>query len=551
MHTSPPIATAPTSTARFAALLLLLGLSSLATAPPARAQGDTTPPVILTPPVFTPSNHPDCPLVARLQFTTNEPTQTEIVLVEPGTATRLTAEQDFLQVHDVIVAGMRPATSYDVRMAVRDAAGNMTVWPGAFPITTPPLPSTFPPLNVTVAPATTLPYVTLFVTWFSMPNQPSGGGYVIAVDALGRVVWFYFTRDRVINVERMSNGHLLLLSSPFQAQEIDLAGNILRRFWATGVSVTGMPPGAIPVATDQFHHEFHELSHDPAADFLALSTEIRQFQNYPVDEVDLTVTEPIGNVAGDVIVELLEDGTIVRETKLFDILDPHRICYGSLAGFYDPVYGFSTRDWTHGNSVIIDPSDNSYVVSLRHQDAIVKIDRVTGQLVWIHGAPERWVQPWSSKLLTPTGSNFSWQYHQHAPHMQPGGVMTLFDNGNFRVIPPTLIGPASTYFSRGVKYAIDPVAMTTEQIWEYRGTTPFYSGALGDCDPLTGTVLICDGARQVTGQNKSYARLVEVTGRGTPQPVFELIVNDPAVATNPFNWNIYRAQRWRSIYARP
>jgi hypothetical protein len=441
-----------------------------------------------------------------------------------------------------------------VGLGVRDAAGNLTTWPSRFTITTPSLPATFPPLHVTVAPPLlTEPSITLFVAFFSSPTVPGSGGYVIAVDALGRVVWYCFTRDRVINVERMRNGHLLLLASPFQAQEIDLAGNILRRWWATGGGLVNMPPGAIPVVTDQFHHEFHELSGDPTANLIALSTEIRQYTNYPANEIDTSITDPIANVAGEVIVELLYDGTVVRETKLLDVLDPYRICYGSLTGFYDNVYGLLTKDWGHANSVIIDPNDNTYVVSLRHQDAVVKIDRLTGQLIWIHGAHDRWVAPWTSKLLNPTGFNFGWQFHQHGPHIDSQGFLTLFDNGNYRVIPPTPIGPTSTYYSRGVRYLIDPSAMTTEQFWEYRGATPFFSGFLGDCDPLpgSGNVLICDGAKQVTGQNRTYARLVEVTGLGAPSVVRELIVNDPAVASNPYNWNIYRAQRWADIYASP
>jgi len=76
-----------------------------------------------------------------------------------------------------------------------------------------------------------------------------------------------------------------------------------------------------------------------------------------------------------------------------------------------------TLDWAHANSVIIDPNDDTYVISLRTQDCIVKVGRTTGQLVWIHGDPGRWNPPWSAKLLTPIGPNFGWHYHQHGPHI--------------------------------------------------------------------------------------------------------------------------------------
>jgi hypothetical protein len=93
--------------------------------------------------------------------------------------------------------------------------------------------------------------------------------------------------------------------------------------------------------------------------------------------------------------------------------------------------------------------------------------------------------------------------------------------------------------------------MTTQQVWEYRGATPFFSGFLGDCDPqlLTNNVLITDGARQVPGQNKTFARLVEVDSASPANVVFEVIVNDPTVLpANPYNWNIYRSQRLPGIY---
>jgi hypothetical protein len=378
------------------------------------------------------------------------------------------------------------------------------------------------------------------------------GAYVIAVDAQGEVIWYYFTRDRVSNVERLHNGNLLLLYSPFQAQEIKLDGTLVNRWWARGGGLANMPPGSILVNVDQFHHEFHELQNDPAADFIFLSTEIRQYPNYPASELDLTITNPVSNVAGEVVVEIRRDGTVVRRTKLLDILDPYRVCYGSLAGYYDSVYGLLTLDWGHANSVIIDPNDNTYVVSLRTQDCVVKVRRDNGQLVWIHGDPGRWNPPWSAKLLTPTGTNFGWQYHQHGPHIDANGTLTLFDNGNYRVIPPTPFGPTSTFYSRGVKFHIDPAAMTTQVQWEYRGATPFFSGFLGDCDPLplSGNVLICDGAKQVPMMNKTYSRLVEITDSPVGK-VFELIVNDPAVPSNPYNWNTYRSQRWPTIYSRP
>jgi len=145
------------------------------------------------------------------------------------------------------------------------------------------------------------PGITLFCTFFSSPTLSGAGAYVIRVDAQGEVIWFYYTRDRLSNVERLHNGNLLLLASPFQAPEIDLGGRLVHRWWARGGGLANMPPGSILVDVDQFHHEFHELQNDPSADFIFLTTEIRQYPNYPASETDLSITNPVSNVAGEVL----------------------------------------------------------------------------------------------------------------------------------------------------------------------------------------------------------------------------------------------------------
>ena len=149
-----------------------------------------------------------------------------------------------------------------------------------------------------------------------------------------------------------------------------------------------LEPDAIPVDTDSFHHEVYELPDGDAADFLVLSSELRTLPDYPLNETSPTQTESEARVMGDVIVAFRRDGTVVQEWKVLDILDPYRISHDSLDPEWQLVYDGDTRDWSHGNAVILDPTDGNLIVSLRNQDAVVKIDRETGELVWILGAPE-------------------------------------------------------------------------------------------------------------------------------------------------------------------
>ena len=108
---------------------------------------------------------------------------------------------------------------------------------------------------------------------------------------------------------------------------------------------------SIPVATDSLHHEVYDM---PSGNFLALSTELREFDNYPSSETDPAAPRETTHVVGGVLVEFTPDGQIVRELKLFDLLDPYRIGYDSLGtGFWRELYGAvvegDSRDWLHDN----------------------------------------------------------------------------------------------------------------------------------------------------------------------------------------------------------
>src|SRR5664280_2452214 len=111
-----------------------------------------------------------------------------------------------------------------------------------------------------------------------------------------------------------------------------------------------------------------------------------------------------------------------------NLLDPRRISYLI-------VSSSGSWDSEHSNAVIEDPSDNSLIVSMCMQNAVVKFSRATGQLRWILGPPANWGAAWQPYLLKPVGTPFVWQYGQHAPVLTPQGTLLMFDNGNFRASP--------------------------------------------------------------------------------------------------------------------
>ena len=97
--------------------------------------------------------------------------------------------------------------------------------------------------------------------------------------------------------------------------------------------------------------------------------------------------------------------------------------------------------------------------------------------------------------------------------------------------------------------------MEVRQVWSYRGSEDerFYSSFLSDADwlPVTGNVLITDGARVTTSPDEAddtpdlgWARILEVTHETPADMVFELVLDDEP----PAGWRVYRAERWPGLY---
>lgn len=224
----------------------------------------------------------------------------------------------------------------------------------------------------------------------------------------------------------------------------------------------------------------------------------------------------------DVIIEVDESGKVVDEWKIYDILDPYRdvnllaldqgaVCLNvdaSAAGHtaskeelegdnmpWGDVPGVGIgRNWAHINSVNYDASDDSIILSVRHQSAVVKIGR-DHKVKWILGSPEGWSKDFQKYLLKPvdakgkaidcgeTGSKcpgytddsdiqgFDWSWTQHTAYVVPEKtkkgmpVVTVFDNGDSRGMEQPAI--PSMKFSRAVEYVVDEKNMTVKQVWQY------------------------------------------------------------------------------------
>lgn len=464
---------------------------------------------------------PTSVLAGTLEFETSVPAAAAVVVTDGTSSLVVPVKPGDRTAHTVRVLGLHASTRYTATVTVRDAGGNRTSRDVAFE--TSALPADFPPLEADArAPSRVQPGWTLFPVFRWSPALDPTWGYLVAVDEAGAPVW-YQPAKRPGDARVLPSGNVLYNEGDDAAVEIDPAGKEVSR-WA----------GA-DLGIDTVHHEIFPM---PGGTFATLGTEIRLISGYPA---------PPGafDVVGDLAVEFERSGTVVRRYGLLDRLDPLRTRPGFDAPFWDAHYGKPTKDWTHANAIIHDPSDDSFIVSLRHQDYLVKLDRKTGALVWRFGE--------GGDFALESGS---FPYHPHAPELGADGRLIVYDNGNGR---PNAQPP----FTRVVEYTLGTAAAdagaaeggtspryTARMVWEYRGEAPYFAQFVGDVDRLAnGNVLVADGglvadtALALTDpSNLKFGRILEVTHTETPEVLFQLTVRD-AAERDAVGYTIYRAER--------
>ncbi len=493
------------------------------------------------------------PLARVVEFSTDQPAIPEITVSDGAREWTVPTADEPSTSHSVPIVGMRAGTSHTASISLQGEGGGRSSEAAVVVFETPALPTDyFPPIEVRVSdPERMEPGVTMFsvLGWgWNPPGANNDFGLLVAVDEHGEIIWYYET-DRLISDHRQTDRGTILYQHAHGIVEIDVVGNVLAAWGANGL--VDVPDGVVPIATDLIHHQIQEL---PSGNLLTLGTEVRRFESYPSDYQNPEARAP-GNVVSGTILEFNRDGTLAHEWKLIDILDPYRISYGSLAGYwnregYDHVEG-GTFDWGHSNGVVHDASDDSLIVSFRHQDAVVKIGRQTGEIIWILGDPAGWGEEWQRYLLQPEGG-LTWPYHTHAPGLTREGNLILFDNGNYRAQPPARRTQPADSYSRAVEFAIDQEAMTVRQVWSYGGPDSeyFYSAFVSDADrlPVTDNVLITDGGNLLDADgvpsnavvpSRKVARILEVTGGENPVKVFEIVIDTGA----PPGWAIFHADR--------
>jgi hypothetical protein len=125
-----------------------------------------------------------------------------------------------------------------------------------------------------------------------------------------------------------------------------------------------------------------------------------------------------------------------------------------------PDGGRKVHDYFHLNSV--EPDGDSYIISVRHLDAVYRIDRDTGKIDWkLGGSPH-------PKSLKVKGDHVQGPFiGQHDARLEPDGTLTVFDNHVAYGTP------------RAVRYRIDAQKRTATLLDEITEPAVTFSAAEG------------------------------------------------------------------------
>ncbi|MCZ2152089.1 MAG: aryl-sulfate sulfotransferase [Bryobacterales bacterium] len=396
---------------------------------------------------------PACPVGARMRVTFRDPEGT--AQSTPFQACRRNETLNF------VIAGMRPATEYSVRHVLLD--GSRTV--------------TGPELKAVTG---NVDPIAAYTVVTPPPGNQAGillqspiAKFIAATDLTGRIVWYSDGE-----IEMLTRGYAGGIFTGFtqRAQgedteqlvgEFDLMGITTRVTNAARINEQLAAMRKRPITG--FHHEAARL---PGGRILALANAEQILSNVQEE------ASPV-DVLGDMILVLDRDMQVEWVWDAFEHLDVNRAAVlretCTPAGGGCPPFRLAAQanDWLHSNSVQPMP-DGNLLLSLRHQDWLVKIDyrngKGDGHVIWRLGQ-------YGDFALDAADPN-AWFSHQHDASVERGNAnrIMLFDNGNTR-----RAGDGGAH-SRGQVWELDEFNRKATLV--FNADLGHYSSALGTAQRL-------------------------------------------------------------------
>jgi arylsulfate sulfotransferase len=432
----------------------------------------------------------------------------------------------------VLVAGMRGNTPYHMRAQVVLSDGaEFTDIDHMFTTGQPPESAAVE--VTTTADGAPQPGIEMFNTL-----RPHETAQAFATDLDGNVIWTYSYKgsleDFVQPIRMLANGHFLVQISyassiPVQpggtiipatldeVREVDLAGNTIRSVTEAQVA-SALSSQGYALELGSLHHDVLPL---PNGHLLLLFSASKSFSN-------LTGFPGTTSVLGDVLVDVNRNFNPDWVWNSFDHLDVNR-------------HPYLFPDWTHSNALLYSADDHNLMLSVRHQNWIIKIDfedgKGSGNILWRLG------EAGDFRLQQGTDPT-DWFYAQHGPSFFSSNTTGVFelgvmDNGDDRQFPAGVVcgvgGAPPCLYSTASVLQVDETAMTATLVERYRPPGSVYSFFGGNVEPLA------DGDLEVNFCAAPAGALVqELRGPvGGRQVVWQALTKGT---------NQYRAERLPSLY---
>jgi arylsulfate sulfotransferase len=426
---------------------------------------------------------------------------------------------------NVFVAGLLPNTTYQMRHVFSDGTGSAPLL-----FTTGSIPSTlnFPPITAPQppGPGSDLNQDVLFQ---SHARPPQNAPYVYATDLTGQIIWYYdasqagFLPNNPAQGASLVPGGTVLVMGANSNAPLPLSRNILREIDLAGNSLRETNLDAVNA---QLRAQGHDIIYSFTNDAQRLpngQTAVIAFTEHTVN-INGTPTNYIGNT----VVVLDGNFQVTWAWDGFDHLDVNRgPVLGEIVVPGDTVPSAAVPllpavDWLHTNSVNWSPEDQNLLLSVRHQDWVIKIDYRNGagdgHVIWRLGQ--------GGDFTVHSTDPSPWFSHQHNSHYLDASTLILFDNGNTR-------------------HAGDPAANSRGQVWtldEQSRTATLglnadmgnYSDRVGSAQRLSnGNYVFTSGA---IGRAPFVGQSIEVFPDGAKASVLQV------------GRGLYRSYRTRTLY---
>ncbi len=301
--------------------------------------------------------------------------------------------------------------------------------------------------------------------------------YVILADNYGVPLWWYKTENASIDAKLLPDGNFAWISPP-NGEERKLDGSLAHTFAVDSQIGGELDP--------------HELLLLPNGNYVYIAA----VNKGPVD-LSAYGGSSTATVSDQVIEEFAPNGSLVWSWSAMD-----HISVAETGDIFRTPYitTFSPTDPYHMNSVELD--GDGYVVSFRHLNAVYRINRASGSIVWKLGGSAR---PESLAFVGDTYGNFS---GQHDARILPDHTLALHDNGSLVGRPP-----------RAARYSIDPVAKTATPVEQVTDADVPNSLCCGSATKLSGGnwVMEWGGNPVVTELAPDGSRVFRIT---FPAPYF-------------------------------